>query len=231
MRKSLKTAAAILTAALAAAGCGIDQKIDEALNPPAQKERPVAEISVDSKQVKVNTQVTLDGTGSHDPQNRTLTYAWSLLEKPKGSAAALSSASDPVITFTPDKGGYYTVTLQLSNDAGKKSDLLTVRIDAVGTGENHPPIAMAGEDQTVTVSYVAVLDGTGSYDVDGEEITYTWALISKPGTSAIDVISYRDATAYIYPDVEGEYTLRLRVSDGVDIDEDFTVVTAEKASS
>ncbi|MGK7345957.1 MAG: PKD domain-containing protein [Candidatus Nitrospinota bacterium M3_3B_026] len=230
MRIFAKTTAALLIAALAA-GCGIDQKIDEALNPPAQKERPVAKISVDSKQVKVNTQVTLDGTGSYDPQNRTLTYTWSLLEKPKGSASALSSSSDPVITFTPDKGGYYTVTLQLANDADKKSDLLTVRIDAIGTGDNHPPIAIAGDDQTVTVDYVAVLDGTGSYDVDGDDITYTWALISKPGASATDVVSYREATAYIYPDAEGEYTLRLRVSDGVDIDEDFTVVTAEKESS
>ena len=46
--------------------------------------------------------VTLDGSGSTDANNDTLTYKWVLLAKPLGSAAALSSTTSAKPTFTAD---------------------------------------------------------------------------------------------------------------------------------
>ena len=224
-------AAVFLAVALAlASACGLDKKIDEVLNPPEQSEKPVAIIGVDSEKVQVTSQVTLNATYSYDPLGKSMTYSWNLLEKPNGSSAALSSASDPIITFLTDKGGYYTVTLEITNESGKKSDMATVRIDAVGTGDNHPPVASAGSDQTVTVGDVAVLDATLSYDADGDSLSYQWALIDSPSGSAVDVVAQQVSRAFLYPDVKGTYTVRVRVSDGVDSDEDFVVVTASEAS-
>ena len=43
---------------------------------------------------------------------------------------------------------------------------------------NHWPIARAGEDKTINPGGVAVLDGTESYDVDGQIVSFGWEQIS-----------------------------------------------------
>lgn len=219
--------------ALLALGCGVVDKFNEALYPPKQKTIPEAKISVDSEKVKVGSQVTLNGTASTDPQNENLTYAWTVLEIPKGSAATLSSSTAAITTITVDKGGFYTVSLQVTNASTIVSPLTTLRIDAVGTGDNHPPVASAGEDQTAVVTgSVAVLDGSASYDQDEDSLLYTWTLLDAPETSTVTgLVSPGEVRALLYPDVDGDYTMRLRVSDGIDSDDDFVTVTSKKAST
>src|SRR6185369_4668020 len=51
--------------------------------------------------------VTLNGSGSSDVDNDTLTYAWTMTRKPAGSTAALSSATAVSPTFVADKVGTY----------------------------------------------------------------------------------------------------------------------------
>lgn len=229
---NIATALALAIFTAAATGCGLENKVDELLNPPAEKIRPVAEISVEKDTVKVGSQVTLDGSASQDPQGTTLTFSWALPETPNGSSAALASSTTSITTFVADKGGYYTATLQVTDAGGNVSDLVKTRIDAVGTGANHPPVANAGADLTATLGSVAVLDGTTSYDVDENPISYQWSLRSAPsGSSITTVTSSLESRAYLYPDAAGDYIIRLRVSDGIDTDEDFVTVTASSSSS
>ncbi len=42
------------------------------------------------------------------------------------------------------------------------------------TPENQPPIAIAGDDQEVEEEALVTLDGSGSYDLDGDELQYQW---------------------------------------------------------
>jgi hypothetical protein len=83
---------------------------------------------------------------------------------------------------------------------------------------NIPPIADAGEDQTVhTPSDEAevLLDGSGSYDPDEDELTYTWFLDgSEIATGVSPTISL----------AVGEYTIELIVNDGQDDSEPDQVV-------
>ena len=52
------------------------------------------------------------------------------------------------------------------------------------TVANNPPIADAGDDQTVASEQAGVtLDGTGSSDPDGDSLTYSWSQISGPSVS------------------------------------------------
>ena len=66
--------------------------------------------------------VTLDGSASSDPAGPLpLTYAWSFVSKPAGSAVQLSDPSVVGPTFTPDVLGDYLVQLVVTNAAGVSS--------------------------------------------------------------------------------------------------------------
>ncbi len=75
----------------------------------------------------VGAPIALDGTGSFDPENDALTYAWTLTA-PGGSAAALSSTTSATPTFTPDLGGLYQVTLIVTDIHGVASAPVSVAI-------------------------------------------------------------------------------------------------------
>lgn len=49
---------------------------------------------------------------------------------------------------------------------------------------NKRPIADTGRDQTAVLGSVILLDGTDSYDPEGEELTYEWKLYAAPDGSA-----------------------------------------------
>ena len=71
--------------------------------------------------------VTLDGTASDDPDGDGLTFSWTLLSQPDGSAAVLDDPQSPVPTFIPDLPGEYQVELVVRDDfEGSAPDTVTV---------------------------------------------------------------------------------------------------------
>ncbi|VCU68458.1 PKD domain protein [Pigmentiphaga humi] len=62
--------------------------------------------------------VTLDGSGSSDPDGNRLDYAWTLLDRPDGSTAVLNGATTVRPTLTADKPGYYTAALTVKDSHG-----------------------------------------------------------------------------------------------------------------
>jgi hypothetical protein len=120
--------------------------------------------------------VTLDGTGSSDPDaGQTLTYAWTA---PAG--ITLSDATAPSPTFTASTlavGGankVLTFSLIVTDNLGLSSTANTVTI-AVTAPANMAPTAAAGADQSVASATTVTLDGTGSSDSDaGQTLTYAW---------------------------------------------------------
>ncbi len=92
--------------------------------------------------------------------------------------------------------------------------------------ENRPPVADAGDDQSVETGTGVMLDGTGSSDPDADPLSYAWTLAAPAGSSAM-----LDAADTAMPSftavVDGDYVGTLVVNDGqLDSDPDSVTVTA-----
>ena len=114
---------------------------------------PIANAGPDQT-VVVGQTVQLDGSGSSDADGDPLTFAWSLVSRPVGSVATLSSATVVKPTFVADVSGTYVVQL-IVNDGKVNSSPDTVMI----TTGNTRPVANAGPDQNVNVGSLVQLDG------------------------------------------------------------------------
>ncbi len=176
---------------------------------------PVANAGADIV-TDAGTLASLDGSASYDPQGRTLSYAWSVVDKPTASTLTTMTGSDtPTSTFTPDIKGVYVLNLVVSNGLARSvSDAVTV----TALGDDNAPVANAGPDQPDAEDCTTLqLDGSASADPDGDRLTYLWEVQVSPPGSTITTSSFSDRTAArptFYPDVAGEYVVSVAVSDG-----------------
>jgi hypothetical protein len=171
--------------------------------------------------------VTLDGSGSRDENNDTLTYLWEMTAKPTGSVAALSSNTSAKPQFTADLAGTYTITLVV-DDGKVKSPVSSATVVASFT--NSAPVANAGVNQNVSIGRFVTLDGTASTDANSDTLSYKWSLLSKPTLSAAVLSSTTSPNPTFTADVVGIFTFGLVVNDGK-VDSTMVSVTVVASSS
>ena len=169
---------------------------------------PVANAGPDQS-VYVTEQVTLDGSASSDVNHDPLTFTWSFASKPGGSTAVLSAPNAAKPTFTVDKPGTYVMQL-IVKDGMVESLPDTVVI----TTQNSKPVADAGPDQTIFVNQTVILDGRNSSDVDGNALTFSWSLVSKPQGSVATLSDSAAQQPTFKVDKSGTYVVQLIVNDG-----------------
>jgi K319L-like, PKD domain len=150
--------------------------------------------------------VHLNGSGS-DVDGDNLTYSWTFVSKPTGSTAALSGATSASASFTADVGGQFVVLLTVNDGKASQSDQCTVSV-------NSAPTANAGPDQSVSVGDVVQLDGSSSSDPEGDNLSYSWTMSSRPTGSAATLQNGNSGTSTFTPDRGGDYVIRLVVNDG-----------------
>lgn len=189
---------------------------------------PVANAGV-TQNVTTGSLVTLDGSGSRDANNESLSYLWQMTAVPAGSLAALSSATSAKPTFTADVTGNYTVSLVV-NDGKANSQTSLVSIYA--SVNNAEPVANAGTNQSVSIGSVVILDGTTSSDADRDSLTYKWTFGSIPSGSGATLNSAISPNPKFTADVAGTYSVILTVNDGkVDSTASVVTITASAANS
>jgi hypothetical protein len=81
-------------------------------------------------------------------------------------------------------------------------------------GPNRPPVANAGPDQVVDINVPVWLDGSASYDPEGQPLEYAWELVAAPPGGMATLIMDDDQTTQLVPDVAGVWVVRLVVNDG-----------------
>jgi hypothetical protein len=142
-----------------------------------------------------------------DPDGDPVTYAWSLLTRPAGSAAMLSDSAATSPTFTPDVAGSYTFQLAVSDG------MATTTTSGTFSAIDYPPVASAGIDRAVPVGASATLDASASSDANQTPLTFAWVLRGPAGSAA--ALSRADtAMPTFVPDVPGSYRATVTVSSG-----------------
>ena len=169
---------------------------------------PVANAGPDQV-VFVGDTVQLQGSGSTDVDGNQLGFAWSILSKPANSQVTLSNSAIVNPTSTVDVAGSYVVQLLVSDG------IVTGAADTVTIStQNRPPVANAGPARTVALQATVQLDGSASNDPDGDALTFSWSLLSKPSGSGATLSDAHNAKPTFVADQAGSYVAQLIVSDG-----------------
>lgn len=203
----------------------LDPDSDPGDNDPGEDDRQTLPINADSppsadagrdRVVCTGTQVSLDGSGSFDPDGDTIRYNWRFISIPVGSNAVLHSAAAASPYFTADMAGEYHIRLTVTDpDPAVLSD----SDDVVVTAEacNQSPVAViSGESAVCTIPAAVELRGENSYDPDGEITAYKWEMLKKPPASAAQLSSLTTEKTSFTADLPGVYSVSLMVKDNLD---------------
>ena len=97
---------------------------------------------------------------------------------------------------------------------------------------NGAPVAVAGPDQSVSEGDTVILDGTASYDPEGDVLNYQWTLLRLPAGSTATLSDPTAASPRLTADQAGQYEVELIVDDGVlTSSPDMLWITAESSGS
>src|SRR5439155_666237 len=157
--------------------------------------------------------VTLDGSGSFDPDSDALTYAWA---QTAGPSVALTGAAASKATFTvPIVSGSAVFTFQLVvNDGSANSAPATVNITV--NHANRAPVANAGPNQLVNERTQATLDGSASSDLDGDTLSYLWTQVAGAPVGLTGATTAKPAfTTPTLATANDTFTFQLIVTDGI----------------
>ena len=157
---------------------------------------PVADAGPDVLMDQHRT-VTLNGTRSHDD---TAIVHWSWTLTCRGQALQMAG---PVRSLVIDDPGMYNVSLVVVDAAGNWAiDWLCVRAHDI-----EPPLADAGEDQTVEARQQICLDGLCSSD-NVDIVSWTWTIALDDQT-----LRYEGGTPNLTIERPGVYNVTLLVQD------------------
>ncbi len=168
----------------------------------------------------------LVGSGSYDPTGEALTYSWELVSAPAGSDNTTADIDTPTSAdplFMPDVAGDYTFSLVVTDPGDAPSYTETITITIIDRPWQTPPVADAGTDQSLDQSSTCdtsgydyecddcadatfTLDGSGSYDGDGDEMTYAWSASSSYATIADSTAEVTTITVSGLPATYGSTT-------------------------
>lgn len=130
---------------------------------------------------------------------------------PEGHSISLTG---DISIDTEQDAGEYSLTAYATDEFNAQTEKSMV----VTLVDNIPPTALpvadAGQGQSINTGTTVQLDGSGSFDDDGDQISFKWTLDSKPFISFASLNGATTATPSIKVDKAGEYLISLVVNDG-----------------
>jgi hypothetical protein len=181
--------------------------------------KPIADCG-GNQVAEVDQRVDFDGSASADPEGAALEYRWTLTAVPDCSERLPSdiyNGATAVASIVPDCSGVFLAGLVVS-DGENWSEPAYCSVSVAG--ENDPPIADAGDSATLApcTDDDFQLDGFGSYDPEGEPLTYSWSVVSAPPGTDDEEYMFNDPTLpnpIFHWTATGEWIFLLQVFDGV----------------
>jgi parallel beta-helix repeat protein len=156
--------------------------------------------------------VVLNGAVSLDPNGDELRYNWQLTGRPMQSMTSLQPQKDGTCTFTADKGGRYVVQLTVTDRWGLRSAPVTLTVNA---DPDKLPIAKINKQHDpVSVGQSVALSVFDKNKQNGNELSYIWMLLKKPGASQAMLSATNTERPTFVADAPGCYTVQLTVGNG-----------------
>lgn len=132
---------------------------------------------------------------------------WELIARPMASTTSISPTTGLSTTMTPDRQGDYFLRFTAFDEAGLSA---SCEVHVIGTPT--PPSAMC--PAVVETSPLTPTEITGSAVDDGTITRWAWRVTNVPPGSRPDEPTPSDSPRTVFtPDLAGEYTLRLTVTD------------------
>ncbi|MDG6224240.1 MAG: PKD domain-containing protein [Candidatus Thermoplasmatota archaeon] len=162
---------------------------------------PVANISspIEGEKFLLGTSISFYSEGTLDPDGDPLTYVWSDMDRNE----IISLSSGFSMRFAP---GTHNVSLNVSDGlGGYGTDTVTFSV----VPGNNPPSSFITSPASGSVFYSdtrIIFSGGGSYDIDGDPITFSWS-------SSIDGLLSEEMEFDTFLSI-GDHTVTLNVSDG-----------------
>ena len=164
----------------------------------------------------IDKDILFDASGSFDADGDNLTYIWDF-----GDGVTEERASSRVI-HTYKEGGSYVISVRVDDgsQSGCSSASTSTRVDI-----NTPPVANIAMTKLCCVGMEQKFDGSGSFDADGDSLSYTWYL--GDGTQA-----QGSKVSHAY-DKSGAYRVILEVKDssGAECNSDSIAETIKVSGS
>ena len=177
---------------------------------------PVANAGPDQI-VDGNGDVRLDGTASFDPDNDPINYFWT---QTAGTPVQLNNRDRTRPSFRAPQQRQ-ALAFQLVVDDGQ---LQSPADEVVVQVRNHAPVAVIsslGNQNRVNFNTFVTLDGTQSYDLDNDPLSYTWIQTAGPAVALSDPHAMRPSIQT--PDGNAQLEYQLVVNDGIENSQPVTI--------
>ena len=227
---------AIVLPILALSGCGL---FPEGTFGSRYPYNPVDVVIEGPLETGVKKTLRFSADKSSSAHGGAITVAWALADKPIGSASVLGNAAGLATSFFADKGGYYVLEATVTDSMGNINNK-SVIINALGTGYNHPPVAVVTVTEAVAPQpqappggtapppnpSVFILDGSMSYDIDGNMLDFDWVIVGAFNSD----LPITDPTRPVVFVTAYNAVVKLTVFDGIDYDETLVVLPVPAAA-
>ncbi|BDX07175.1 glycosyl hydrolase family 18 protein [Planctobacterium marinum] len=178
---------------------------------------PTARAGLNQTITNLPATVSLNGSSSTDPDGDNLSYVW---QQVSGTPVTLNNANSATANFnagvvSTDQTLVFRLTV--NDGALDAEDTVQVTLKAVTQG-NTPPVADAGNNQTVAANATVTLDAGGSSDADGDTLSYSWQQVSGTAVTLAGANSVQ--SSFTTPTVSSNEDLvfQVLVDDGTDSD-------------
>jgi subtilase family serine protease/Tol biopolymer transport system component len=173
--------------------------------------------------------VILDGSGSSDVEGDALTFGWVQVAGPPVTLD-LADPARPAFVAPLVPAPSATLTFELTVGDGQALSAPSA-VNVTVRNVNRPPVADAGPDQRVNENATVTLDGTSSFDPDGEPLTYGWTQTAGPIVALANADGAQATFSAPLAGLEDvTLTFRLVVRDGFDESSDSVTVLVERAN-
>jgi hypothetical protein len=157
---------------------------------------PVANATASPNPANEGDVVTLNGSGSSDPEGQALTYKW---EQLSGTPVSLENDTGAVATFTAPNDAYpngEALTFKLTVSDGSLSGSTEIIVNI--TWVNDPPKAIISCPTTIDERESLTLYGHASTDIDDGIASYAWIQAQGEPNADLTEVDLTDADITFY---------------------------------